>query len=254
MQCDRAAGLVGAYLDQELDAETRRAFAAHLRDCSACASRVSESVRTSSQLAALGREPMPVDLSARVQRRLSDADARGMTSQPRVAAYLRMRGWWRYAAAGLVLCVLTAGLTGSLTSRLLTQERMEGDVVAAHVRSLLQDSPTQVASSDTHTVKPWFSGRLDFAPNVKDLSAEGFPLVGARLDYLDGRRIAALVYRRRLHVVNVFLWPSRAAADRSPRAVVHRGYNIMTWTRSGMVYWAVSDLNMSELQELQAQL
>ena len=139
-------------------------------------------------------------------------------------------------------------------SRMDSTALLERDVLAAHVRSLLQDSPTQVASSEAHTVKPWFAGRLEFAPSVKDLAAEGFPLAGARLDYIGERRVAALVYRRRLHVVNVFVWPAADAADSTPRALTLRGYNLLTWSRGGIAYWAISDLNMAELQRLQALL
>jgi anti-sigma factor RsiW len=118
------------------------------------------------------------------------------------------------------------------------------------VRSLLQESPIQIASSETHIVKPWFNGRLDFAPSVRDLTPDGFPFAGGRLDFVGERRVAALVYRRRLHVVNVFLWPSTGGADSAPRDLVHRGYNMVTWTKAGIDYWAVSDLNMAELRLL----
>jgi anti-sigma factor RsiW len=149
---------------------------------------------------------------------------------------------------------VTAAATALVMSRAGQIATLERDVTAAHVRSLLQDNAVQVASSEAHTVKPWFAGRLDFAPVVKDLTAEGFPLAGARLDYVGDRRVAALVYRRRLHTVSVFLWPAADGADRAPRELVHKGYNVLTWTKSGMVYWAVSDLNVDELHQLQAYL
>ena len=125
------------------------------------------------------------------------------------------------------------------------------DVLAAHVRSLLQDNAVQIASLDTHTVKPWFAGRLEFSPVVKDLSTEGFQLVGGRLDYVDRQRVAALVYGRRLHQISVFAWPSggRSAAAYSAKI---DGYNLLGWSKAGMTYWAVSDLNEGELRELQA--
>src|SRR6185369_1665767 len=125
-------------------------------------------------------------------------------------------------------------------SRMDSTALLERDVLAAHVRSLLQDSPTQVASSEAHTVKPWFAGRLDFAPAVHDLAADGFPLAGARLDYIGERRVAALVYRRRLHSISVFLWPSADGSEGAPRERIHRGYNIVAWTKGGIAYWAVS--------------
>ena len=132
---------------------------------------------------------------------------------------------------------------------------------AEHVRdrilalvSLLQERPTQIASSEVHAIRPWFTGRLDFAPSVKDLTAEGFPLAGARLDYIGERRVAALVYFRRLHLVNVFMWPAAGASDSPPRETVHRGYNIITWSKGGIRFWAISDLGMAEMRQLQAYL
>jgi anti-sigma factor RsiW len=127
------------------------------------------------------------------------------------------------------------------------------DVLAAHVRALMQDNAVQIASLDTHTVKPWFAGRLEFAPAVKDLSAEGFALAGGRLDYVGGRRVAALVYRRRLHQVSVFVWPADGDAV-TPSAARLDGYNLVSWQRGGMTFWAVSDLNEGELRELQSLL
>ena len=164
------------------------------------------------------------------------------------------RKWLRQAAACSSSARLTAAATALLMSRGTDTALMEREVAAAHVRSLLQDSPMQIASSDVHAIKPWFAGRLDFAPAVKDLTAEGFPLAGARLDYVGERRVAALVYRRRLHVVNVFLWPSADGTEEPPRELIHRGYNIVAWSRGGITYWAISDLNMGEMRELQARL
>ncbi len=122
------------------------------------------------------------------------------------------------------------------------------------MRSLLQESPIQVASGDPHSVKPWFNGRIEYAPEVKDPSAEGFPLAGARLDYIGGKRVATLVYKRRLHVVNVFVWPAPSADDTAPRLIPINGYNLLAWNHGGLTYWAVSDLNGAELQQLKALL
>ena len=154
----------------------------------------------------------------------------------------------------LLACGMTAGATALLMSRMQGWAALERDIAAAHVRSLLQDSPLQVASSDAHTIKPWFAGRLDFAPTVRDLTAEGFPLAGARLDFVGERRVAALVYRRRLHLVNVFVWPSADGIDSAPRGLIHRGYNVVTWSKEGILYWAISDLNMAEMRLLQGLL
>jgi anti-sigma factor RsiW len=255
MQCDRAGELIGAYLDQELDAETRREVAAHLDGCAACSAMADDFRRMSGKLAMLGRAPAPEHLDERVRSLVKEADGGAIASPRPVAQGDRLRqGWLRQAAVLLLACGVTAAATALLTSRMDGMAALERDVAAAHVRSLLQDSPMQVASSDTHTIKPWFSGRLEFAPVVKDLSAEGFPLAGARLDVIGDRRVAALVYRRRLHIVNVFLWPAADGSPNSPREFSRRGYNVVTWAKDGMTYWAISDLNMAELRHLQALL
>ena len=161
-------------------------------------------------------------------------------------------GFARQAAALATACVLSSALTYGVTTWSGAHTRLDGDIVSAHVRSLLQESPIQIASSDSHTVKPWFNGRIDFAPDFKDLAAEGFPLLGGRLDYIGERRVGAIVYRRRLHVVNVFMWPAPSAEAKPPRVETAKGYNLLSWSRNGVTYWAVSDLNSGELSQLQS--
>ena len=118
------------------------------------------------------------------------------------------------------------------------------EIVSSHVRSLIGTHLLDVPSTDQHNVKPWFNGKLDYAPDVKDFVAEGFALAGGRVDYIDHRPVAALVYKRREHVINLFEWPSGSALS-SPSGV--NGFNLVAWNRAGMDYWAVSDLNAGEL-------
>jgi anti-sigma factor RsiW len=201
--------------------------------------------RLSQQLKSAEREILPACSNTRARRYPSGA---------RRVDFGCGRPWVRQLTAVAAVCLIAVFGTWTITRYVDSEARIEQDVLSAHVRSLLQDSPIQVASGDPHSVKPWFNGRVEFAPDVKDPAAEGFPLAGARLDYVDGRRVAALVYKRRLHTVNVFVWPSPHAGDIAARLIPVKGYNLLTWSRNGLTYWAVSDLNGAELQQLQALL
>jgi len=156
--------------------------------------------------------------------------------------------WWPMAASfacGVVVAV-------SATTMLLAarhDDDLEQQLVSAHVRSLMPNHLMDVASTDQHTVKPWFTGKLDFSPPVVDLAGEGFPLAGGRLDYLQGRPVAALVYQRRGHVINVFVMPAPDDRAKAVKPAVHHGYNVAEWQKSGMRAWAVSDLGREELEQ-----
>ena len=253
MQCERTRELLDAYHDQELDLRERREVAAHLETCSNCSAIASEIRHVSQQLAVVGREPVSTELRARITAALAKEDAQSSSRLTRILG-VHAPGLMRQAAVLAFACGLTALATTMILSRAEKSALLEREVVSAHLRSLLQESPIQVASSDTHAVKPWFSGRVDFSPPVKDLTAEGFPLLGGRVDYIGGRRVAALVYRRNLHIVNVFLWPSDNRGEVVPRVDALKGYNVLLWNNGGLTYWAVSDLNGDELRQLQSLL
>jgi len=250
MSCDHARDLIGAYLDGELSGADRQAVSLQLQRCPACADYAGDLRRMSRQLGTLARLPAPAGLADRIRTELAAA----ATSEPVSARRIALAwpaSFARMAAMLLVACALSSALTyAALTSR-ASETRLETEIVAAHIRSLLQDSPIQVTSSDTHTVKPWFAGRIDFAPEVRDLTAEGFPLVGGRIDYVGERRVGAIVYKRHLHTINVFMWPAPDAAPTAPARHIAKGYNALTWSKNGITYWAVSDLNLAELRQLQ---
>jgi anti-sigma factor RsiW len=159
--------------------------------------------------------------------------------------------WWRWG--GIAASFAIAGLL-TWNGVLLTAsdggaERLASEVTTAHIRSLMSDSHlNDVASSDRHTVKPWFQGKIDFAPTVLDLADSGYALIGGRLDYVNGRPVAALTYRHRLHLINVFEWP--AGSERAPEASSRQGYSVVRWKHAGLEYWAVSDGASSDLMEL----
>jgi anti-sigma factor RsiW len=234
--CTEAEPLIGASLDGELDALAVLQLDAHVSGCSACAA-------LSARLARLHEAIQDADLDWS-----SDVDLR-----PLAASIRRRRGgasWWRgrwFWAAALSALATVAVLAVMVTPR-RTGTSIERQVVDNHVRSLMADHLVDVPSSDRHTVKPWFQGKLSFAPNVPDLTAEGFALAGGRLDVIDGKQAAALVYKRRQHVVNLWIMPADGP-DRALEENSLEGFNLLRWQKDGTAYWAVSDLNPSELRE-----
>jgi anti-sigma factor RsiW len=240
--CDELQTLLHGYVDGELDLVHHLDIERHLASCPGC-------TRACKQLQALqatlrGSAPgfaTPAGLRHRIERSLSDLDE----SRP---AHRQRLGWLTLAAAAAVL--VGFGVWGLLRLWPTGEEdRLAREVVASHVRSLMIEGHLyDVKSSDQHTVKPWFHGKIDFAPAVHDFAEEGFPLAGGRLDYLDGHTAAALIYHRRKHVINLFLWPAPGTADEAPRGLTWQGYNLLHWTRGGLTYWAISDLNAAELR------
>ena len=173
-----------------------------------------------------------------------------IVAQARREARPMMWRWGGMAAAFAAVGVLSWNVALMQASG-FQEERLAHDVTTAHVRSLMMDTHlNDVASSDQHTVKPWFTGKLDFAPRVVDFAASGFTLIGGRLDYLNGRPVAALTYRHRLHVINVFQWPTPDAGDAAAQSSVQQGYSLVRWKKGGIEYWAISDVAGADLLAL----
>jgi len=244
--CPETRDRLPAYLDDELDAARRAAFEEHLHGCSECG-------RELASLRALRgglrddsfRYTAPAGLKERIRSGLRPAVVRTPRSP--------IPFWLTTAAALLVGVALGAsGMYLAADKSAGPDADLPRELTAAHVRSLLpEDLPEHlydVKSTDRHTVKPWFQGRVDFTPPVKDFKDQGYPLEGGRLDYPPDRAVAALVYTRNKHIINLFIWPA-AGADNGVQATTRRGFNLLHWTQDGLNFWAVSDLNAEELAE-----
>ena len=244
MNCREFRELIHGYLDAELAIPQTLQIERHLAGCETC-QQAYQQVRA---LRSAVREqapyyPAPPALRHRVIDQIPTARAAPATRPLTVQ-------WWQAGAALAGTALLTWTLTTGLWSASVPGH-LSDDILASHLRSLLAANVADVLSSDQHTVKPWFNGKLDFSPPVHDLAAQGFPLVGGRLDYLDGHSVAALVYRHRQHLINLFIWPAGSTPASSPRLISRQGYHLLHWTGEGMTFWAISDLNSDELEQFQ---
>ena len=227
-----------AYLDGELATVDARELEAHLAQCADCArfrdGRVALRAAIAARLPALRA---PGALRDRVRAALR------ATAEPKAS-----RPAWRALALAASLAAVALG-SWRLALWRAAGDTLTDEVLTSHVRSLMPGHVTDVLSSDQHTVKPWFNGRLDFSPPVYDFAGRGYPLLGGRLDYLNGRTVAVLVYGRRQHVINVFLWPAARGSTAGPAAATRQGYHLRHWTATGYAYWVVSDLGVPELTD-----
>jgi anti-sigma factor RsiW len=253
MTCDDSRTYLSAYLDEELDVAESLRIQKHLAGCQDCQQAQDEQLVLRSALRDPDLRAYPsVDFSKRIEavvRRAAKEEARARRSSR--FDFLRFESFrWIPAAAVLLLMTAVGALLVTNSLRSSHQQLIASAVLTSHIRSLQPNHLIDVPSSDRHTVKPWFQGRLDFSPPVPDLSELGWTLVGGRLDYVDGRPVAVIVYQRRMHNINVFLWPNRGSTDDAIRQEEAQGYQILHWNGAEMTYWVVSDLNNAELLEL----
>jgi len=243
MNCGQAKSLIGPYADGELEASAIVDLEKHIRDCSACA----VAWRNLQVLRKTVKQDVlyftaPTELRQRIKA--------GLPSRRRAIAQQPAWSWnWLTTAVSGAFALCLALLLMVMQTHPSSEQQLEREIVSSHVRSLMPGHSLDVASSDQHTVKPWFNGKLDFSPPVKDLAAQEFPLVGGRLDYVGGRSVAALVFQRHKHIINVFVWPVSEENSLPTVITPRQGYNLIRWCDAGMIFWAVSDLNQKELME-----
>ncbi|GLS23251.1 membrane protein [Labrys miyagiensis] len=240
--------LLHGYADDELDAANALKVEEHLAGCTDCTARLDEIRAQQTLIAQEGvrwpaSEALRTRIGAALQREIA---APQRQREPAMSWRLFLDRFTRWSllpsAAVLAACLLF------VTVRPEPGPSLEDQLVSSHVHSMLANHLTDVLTSDQHTVKPWFNGKIDFSPPVVDLKDKGFPLVGGRVDYLSGRVVATLIYRRGGHVINLFIWPSSGAA--AP-AEEREGYNLLNWTQAGLDFWAVSDAARDELKQFQ---
>jgi anti-sigma factor RsiW len=243
MPCNDQDTNLGALHDGELTPDEAALVRAHLEQCPQC-QRAWDTLRQTSHRAQEGlvHYPAPDVLKARIRSALLLED------QVRSGRRVVWTRWIELAAAGLVIAAASSAGTYATMRSAASSRSVADQVLVSHVRSLMPNHLIDVASNDQHNVKPWFNGRVDLSPQVPALDSSGFVLVGGRLDYVTGRPVAAVVYTRRQHVINVFSWPE-TGNDSPDVPTTANGYHLLRWRTAGVAYWAVSDLNLPELSQ-----
>ena len=244
MQCDRARRLLPQWIDGALRPMPRWLVARHVEHCAACAAQLEELQAMQAAIRSnLPYHRAPPGLSARIGAML-----------PREEVPAPSRSWIRmpafaFAGTGFAGALAGVALTLVVLGGRTSDDAVVQSVIGDHVRSMMADHLTDVLTSDQHTVKPWLSARLDVSPSVRDLKDQGFPLIGGRLDYVDGHPAAAVVYRHARHIINLFAWASPGKPDTGFHDESSQGFNIVTWRRGGVTYYAVSDVEADQLAE-----
>jgi anti-sigma factor RsiW len=247
LTCELTQRYVPDYLDGELDLVRTAEMETHFKVCPGCTEELEnlKALRDALQRNSLGYAA-PSALRKRIQSSLRASSGAEVNKHKFKWQSLN---FWQLAGAFALLALIS--ISGwQLTARLRApsdDQRIAAEVFSSHVRSLEGNHLMDVVSTDQHTVKPWFDGKLDFSPPVEDLASDGFPLVGGRLDYVENREVAALIYQRRKHFINVFVWPNLTGSNSTQAVESQQGYNIMRWSRGGFQFWAVSDVAASDL-------
>jgi anti-sigma factor RsiW len=252
MICHQTRDLIHAYFDGELDLVRSLEIERHLPTCQACALMFQnhQTLRSAFKTSDLYHRA-PADLRRLVQASIHQNSRQNNRQNNRAETKFRWPSWqWLSAGASLAAVATVLLLLTPMWTRPGAEDALTTEAVSAHVRSMMADHLVDVPSSDRHTVKPWFNGKLNFSAPVTDLTEYGFPLKGGRLEYLDNRTVAALVYQRQQHIINLFVRPAaQGEKDAAPRTVSQQGFHLIRWTSSGMSFLAVSDLNEKELGE-----
>jgi anti-sigma factor RsiW len=250
MDCTQVRRLMHAYIDKELDFTSVNTVDGHLQSCAACKGIYDEySALQSAIRQRASYYTAPTALVHRIRAQIGAPAVRSpaRTFKPR-RQWFQPGEWLRLGTAVAATAIVTWMVAPQLIGPSQDEALLE-DVIAGYARAGLTNHVTDVETSDQHTVKPWLSGKLDFSPPVTDLTTKGFPLVGGRLDYLDNRPVAALVYRHRQHLINLFVWPySKPDKSSAMQALSKRGYYLLHWVDAGMTYWAISDVDPADLK------
>jgi len=243
MNCDIADELRNAYVDGELDLITEVDLEKHIAACTDCTREIKALRDLRHSFADLS---LRFEASAEIRDNVRSVLPSASHQPDQVGVRRTWVRWMPVFATSAALTLVIAFLV--FRSGPSNDDLVANELVSDHVRSMMVNHLSDVTSTDQHTVKPWFDGKLDYAPPVTDLASQGFPLTGGRLDYAAGRPVAALVYQRKLHPINLFIFPT-SDADSAPKVSSRQGFNVVHWTRQGMTFWAVSDLNLDELQQ-----